>query len=71
MTIGNQMRTEVRAEATGLANLLTSGTFTVPWHQRRYDWDQNNVQELLEDIQEAVNSSRPRLLPRHNYVGRK
>ena len=58
MTIGNQATTEVRAEAIGLANLLLSGTFTVPWHQRRYDWDQVHVQELLEDLSEAVEANR-------------
>ena len=58
MTIGNQATTEIRAEAIGLANLLLSGTFNVPWHQRRYDWDQVHIQELLEDLSEAVKANR-------------
>ena len=58
MTSGNQPTTEVRAEAAGLAALLLSGTFTVPWHQRRYDWDQVHIHELLEDISEAVEANR-------------
>ena len=58
MAIGHQATTEVRAEAIGLANLLLSGTFTVPWHQRRYDWDPVHVRELLEDLSEAVEANR-------------
>ncbi len=28
--------------------------FSVPWHQRRYDWGKGDVQELLDDIDEAI-----------------
>lgn len=58
MTSESEVTTEVRAEAKSMANLILSGTFTVPWHQRRYDWDQSHIQELLEDLREAVEANR-------------
>lgn len=58
MTTGNRETTEVKAEAISLANLLLGGMFTVPWHQRRYDWDKDHVHELLEDLSEAVTVNR-------------
>ena len=46
----------VQAKATTLADLLREGRFQVPWHQRYYDWDKENVTELLEDLDEAVSA---------------
>jgi len=46
------------ADAFTCWNLFTRGRFQVPWHQRYYDWEQNHVLELLEDIAEAVEEER-------------
>ena len=37
-----------------LFDLFCQGKFEVPWHQRRYAWEAKNVQELLEDINRAM-----------------
>ena len=34
------------------------GFSLVPWHQRRYDWDRENVSELLEDLDDACRQNR-------------
>ena len=41
-----------------LSHLLYAGRFCVPWHQRYYDWRQEHVKELLDDINEAVDEKR-------------
>ena len=46
----------VQAKSTTLADLLREGRFQVPWHQRYYDWDKENVTELLEDLDEAISA---------------
>lgn len=46
--------TVVQAEATRFSDLFFDGRFEVPWHQRYYDWSPNEVSDLLEDLQEAV-----------------
>jgi len=51
--------TVVQSETRRFAELLSSGLFAVPWHQRYYDWKPQNVEELLLDVQEAVVSKRP------------
>ena len=50
--------TVVQSETHRFADLLSSGLFAVPWHQRYYDWKVQNVEELLLDIQEAEVSDR-------------
>ena len=35
------------------SRLFEMGTFSVPWHQRYYDWEKGHVTELLKDIDEA------------------
>lgn len=50
--------TVVQSETRRLADLLSSGLFAVPWHQRYYDWKARNVEELLLDIQEAAINNR-------------
>lgn len=50
--------TVVQSETRRLADLLSSGLFAVPWHQRYYDWKARNVEELLLDIQEAAVNNR-------------
>ena len=37
-----------------VANILLQGRFQVPWHQREFDWDPDEVQEFWDDIVEAV-----------------
>ena len=46
--------TVVQAEAMCFADLFFGGRFEVPWHQRYFDWRAAEVQDLLEDVQEAV-----------------
>ena len=55
----DQPVTIVQSETRRFADLLSSGLFAVPWHQRYYDWKPRNVEELLLDVQEAVASERP------------
>ncbi len=40
------------------SDLFEMGTFSVPWHQRHYDWDKPHVTALLNDIEEARRESR-------------
>ena len=51
-------RATVSAEASVLSYLLYRGQFEVPWHQRYYDWTTEEVQQLLEDIDEAIRAER-------------
>lgn len=41
------------------SKLFYDGLFSVPWHQRRYDWKKEHVLDLLQDIDEAVTGKRP------------
>ena len=50
--------TVIGARATTFFRLLRSGLFKVPWHQRRYDWTADHVEELLQDIDDAINDGR-------------
>lgn len=50
--------TTVTAEASILSYLMYRGRFEVPWHQRYYDWTQDEVHELLDDIDEAIRAER-------------
>ena len=34
--------------------MLQQGRFTVPWHQRYYDWDASHVRNLLDDVERAI-----------------
>ena len=54
----NSHETVIRAKAILLADLFHQGRFTVPWHQRCYDWKANDVRELLYDIDEAIKEER-------------
>lgn len=40
------------------SELFFKGRFAVPWHQRYYDWKQNDVRSLLHDINEALEENR-------------
>lgn len=51
-------QTVVQASAQRVCDLFHQGRFTVPWHQRYYDWEQRNVSALLNDIQGAISDNR-------------
>lgn len=46
--------TVVQSRTRRFSDLLSSGLFAVPWHQRYYDWKTRNVEELLLDVEEAM-----------------
>lgn len=51
-------QTVIGARSTTFFDLFLSGRFEVPWHQRRYDWKAEHVDELLHDIADAVDANR-------------
>lgn len=53
-----ETETVIGARSTTFFRLLRSGRFKVPWHQRRYDWTADHVEELLQDIDDAINADR-------------
>lgn len=50
--------TVIGARSTTFFDLFRSGLFEVPWHQRRYDWKVEHVDELLHDIDDAIDADR-------------
>ncbi len=50
--------TVIESRAVNCFGLFCSGSFDVPWHQRRYDWTPQHVDELLQDLDEAVTENR-------------
>lgn len=50
--------TSIQAEALSFSQLFEIGRFSVPWHQRYYDWDKVHVEALLNDIEEARREKR-------------
>ena len=50
--------TRISAEVLLVSRLLLKGRFAVPWHQRYYDWTETQVNELLNDIEEALSEGR-------------
>ena len=49
----------ISAKESTLAELLRNGRFTVPRHQRYYDWEEEHVNVLLNDLEEAVDENSP------------
>ena len=49
----------IEAKEMTLANLLREGCFSVPRHQRYYDWRAEHVDTLLQDLADAVNDNSP------------
>lgn len=41
-----------------MSEILCSGCFTVPWHQRYYDWKVEQVGELLTDLHDAAEADK-------------
>ena len=56
--VSESLNTMIGAEAVLFSQLFHKGKFVVPWHQRNYDWDKNDVEDLLTDIDEAVKEKR-------------
>ena len=50
--------TIITSRATTFFRLFCTGQFTVPWHQRRYDWQPDHVDELLHDFADAIAADR-------------
>lgn len=52
--------TQVTSKVLRVWDLFTgeAGRFLVPWHQRYYDWEDEQVKELLQDINEALEAGR-------------
>lgn len=51
-------QTVIGAEASLFSTLFLRGRFTVPWHQRYYDWGRADVRALLNDIHDAIEENR-------------
>ena len=50
--------TVITATSTTFFRLFCTGRFTVPWHQRHYDWQSDHVDELLHDFADAITAER-------------
>ena len=48
----------ITSEVLTIARLFGQGRFHIPWHQRNYDWDRDQVEELLVDIGDAAAEKR-------------
>lgn len=43
---------EVEAFSQKISNVLSKGKFIIPDYQREYDWDESEINELLEDLED-------------------
>ena len=50
--------TQVTADIRLIPELFKMGRFEVPWHQRYYDWEKEQVSELLADLKDALDEER-------------
>ena len=50
--------TKVTSEVHLLSEILYSGCFEVPWHQRYYDWNREQVSELIFDLKDAFDTDK-------------
>ena len=50
--------TKITSQAYLVSEILWSGRFEVPWHQRHYDWKREQVEELLSDLKEALDNDK-------------
>ena len=53
--------TRVTADVRRIPELFKMGRFEVPWHQRYYDWREEQVGELLADLKDAFDEDRESL----------
>ena len=44
----------VESKTMAVSDILRSGTFEVPWHQREFDWEDEHVEQFWNDIQESM-----------------
>ncbi|MCX7928974.1 MAG: DUF262 domain-containing protein [Patescibacteria group bacterium] len=44
---------EVEAFSLKISNVLSKGKFIIPDYQREYDWDESEIDELLEDLEDV------------------
>lgn len=51
-------KTKITSEVRLASEVLYSGLFVVPWHQRYYDWKVEQVGELLYDLQDALDTAK-------------
>src|SRR5260370_40492536 len=42
------------APAAGIGKLIMDGRFSVPNHQREYSWTEDEVRQLFDDIETAI-----------------
>ena len=47
---------EIRIHLDGISNVLKTKRFRVPAYQRSYAWEQEHVNDLLQDIHDAIRS---------------
>ena len=47
--------TKITSTVSVLSEVLSSRCFVVPWHQRYFDWNKEQVRDLTDDIGDAVN----------------
>ena len=50
--------TKITSKTQLISEILYSGCFSVPWHQRYYDWNQEQVSELLYDLKGAIDTNK-------------
>lgn len=50
--------TQITSEVRLVSEVLYSGRFEVPWHQRYYDWKVEQVGELLSDLKDALDTNK-------------
>lgn len=50
--------TRITSEVRLVSEVLRSGRFEVPWHQRYYDWKVEQVRELLTDLRTALDTGK-------------
>ncbi|MDE2850353.1 MAG: DUF262 domain-containing HNH endonuclease family protein [Acidobacteriota bacterium] len=46
--------TKITSSVRRVSVVLRSGRFQVPWHQRKYDWSAGEVDDLLQDLRDAL-----------------
>ncbi len=47
---------KIEAKGETISKLLTEGMFTIPNYQREYDWEEEQINELIKDIKETGKS---------------
>ena len=50
--------TRITSKVSLVSEVLHSGRFEVPWHQRYYDWRLEQVRELLSDLKNALDTGK-------------